>query len=313
MKLPTHTSPRTLIGVGVFFIGGIIIGWLIHAATTEPSLGPIGIRGGGEYQYINPLLECEVNGGFESNNLTPIKTGVVDIISRHDPSIEQVSVYFRDLNNGPWFGIEERAPFAPASLLKVPTMIAYLKKSQDDPSILQQPLVDVDDGSVTDPEEMLQRMIAASDNEAFEQFVELLGDEYINDVHTELGLETADAHTPEDFITVKNYASLFRVLYNASYLNRSLSEYALSILADAQFDDGITAGVPDTISVANKFGITGSLEENTRQLHDCGIVYYPDRPYLLCIMTRGDNTRTLASLIAEISNTVYQQIDAENK
>ncbi len=29
-----------------------------------------------------------------------------------------ISVYFRDLNNGPWFGINEKEEFSPASLLK---------------------------------------------------------------------------------------------------------------------------------------------------------------------------------------------------
>jgi len=28
------------------------------------------------------------------------------------------------------------------------------------------------------------------------------------------------------------------------------------------------------------------------QLHDCGIVYYPETPYLLCVMTKGWNFET---------------------
>ena len=49
---------------------------------------------------------------------------------------QEVSVYFRDLQYGPTFGIDEYSKFSPASLLKLPMMISYLSLSEDNPDIL---------------------------------------------------------------------------------------------------------------------------------------------------------------------------------
>ena len=43
----------------------------------------------------------------------------------------------------------------------------------------------------------------------------------------------------------------------------------------------------------------------TKQLHDCGIIYYPGNPYLLCVMTRGDSFGELSSTIRDISDIIY--------
>ena len=47
--------------------------------------------------------------------------------------VAAVSVYFRDLNNGNWFGIREHDKFSPKSLLKLPLMIAYFKWAESNP------------------------------------------------------------------------------------------------------------------------------------------------------------------------------------
>lgn len=102
-----------------------------------------------------------------------------------------------------------------------------------------------------------------------------------------------------------------RVLFNATYLNDANSEKALVLLSKATFDKGLTAGVPSTIVVSHKFGehVNGADGViNSVELHDCGIVYYPKNPYLLCVMTRGKNINDLQNTIKEISNTVYTVI-----
>ena len=52
----------------------------------------------------------------------------------------------------------------------------------------------------------------------------------------------------------------------------------------------------------------GSNQE-IKQLHDCGIVYYPKHPYLLCVMTRGDSFEYLDDTIRDISHLVYQEVN----
>ena len=48
------------------------------------------------------------------------------------------SIYFRELIDGPWIGVYERIGYIPASLLKLPTLIAVLKRAERDPAFLAQ-------------------------------------------------------------------------------------------------------------------------------------------------------------------------------
>lgn len=113
----------------------------------------------------------------------------------------------------------------------------------------------------------------------------------------------------EYFITVKDYVSFFRVLYNSTYLDRTLSEKALELLSKSEYQDGLEAGVPEEVRVAHKFGERKFEETGERQLHDCGIVYHPIRPFLMCVMTKGKSLNDLSSVIAALTKTAYAEVD----
>ncbi len=77
----------------------------------------------------------------------------------------------------------------------------------------------------------------------------------------------------------------------------------------------VVAGVPSTVDVAHKFGERTTLASDTestetKQLHDCGIVYFPENPYLLCVMTRGTDFKVLEGIISDISRMVYEEVDS---
>ena len=111
-------------------------------------------------------------------------------------------------------------------------------------------------------------------------------------------------------LSVRQYASFFRLLYNASYLNRTHSEQALALMAGSSYVKGLAAGVPKSVPVAHKFGERGNLDANIRyQLHDCGIVYHPHTPYLLCIMTQGDDFARMERAIRDISRLFYEEVE----
>ena len=80
------------------------------------------------------------------------------------------------------------------------------------------------------------------------------------------------------------------------------SEKALDILSKTTFNDGLVAGVDKGITVSHKFG---EYVGQQIELHDCGIIYYPENPYFLCIMTRGDNLDNLKDVIKNISGQIY--------
>jgi len=106
---------------------------------------------------------------------------------------------------------------------------------------------------------------------------------------------------------------LLRQLYNATYLRPDLSELALSWLAQSTFRDALVAGVPPGTVVAHKFGERVAVDPQTgrelAQLHDCGVGYFPENPYVLCVMTRGSELGELMQVVREISQRVYQEVD----
>lgn len=322
------TKKQLIIFVGGFLAGAVLAsaGFLILRKAQRLQEIRSAYRLG-EYQFINPLLECgelETLGNAEIEDLKKEITAFVNI-SRTRGLIKDISVYFRDLNNGPWFGINEKDLFMPGSLLKVPLMIAALKKSEREPDFFDQrvlyeagetfapqhftPSRKIEIGKVYTARELMESMIKYSDNNSAVLLSQLLTSEEFEDIYKTLGISlSADDGIYQ--MPVKTYASFFRILYNSSFLSYENSEYALKLLNQTEFVDGLRSPVPFSTAVAHKFGeraIDG--EQATAQLHDCGIVYYPDRPYVACVMTRGNDFEQLASVIRDISNMVYKEID----
>lgn len=278
------------------------------------------------YSFISPLLECEPGSTRWKGDLASVEAELHTAVDRalHDRRVEHVSVYFRDLTNGPWFGINEQERFTPASLLKVPIMMAWFYLAEVRPDMLDQLVVfeRSDSGAVpTIPGssklqpgtayaigELIERMIISSDNDAAQVLLETVDERVLVRTYAELGFPVPTETDPDPEMTVKQYAAAFRVLFNATLLNRPWSERALETLSHSEFRDGLVAGLPEGLPIAHKFGERSIYGSAGRQLHECGIVYVPGRPYLLCVMTRGENVPAQAALIAELSRAAYATV-----
>lgn len=273
------------------------------------------------YRYISPLLEC-LNSPAMDNKNEKFSDDLVRQINqlKNDGSIKYAAIYIRDLNNGPWIGINENEKFSPASLMKVPLLISYLKIADSNPAVLKQELTVnikqdemlsqniapeemVENGKSYTVEDLLARMIIYSDNLAAGTLLENIDYDSLNKIYKELGVKLPENGEDENFMTVKDYASFFRILYNSSYLSREMSEKALYLMTKSAFKDGLVAGAPFGTEISHKFG-ERSLPEG-KQLHDCGIVYRPDSNYLACIMTRGNDFSKMEKAIKSLSETIY--------
>lgn len=280
-------------------------------------------------QFTNPLLECEVAEGRINRELVGFRPKIEQYVSqlKTREGVTEMAVYFRELNNGWWFGLNEQESFIPASLLKVPVMMAYFRAAESDPSLLEReitvekvypldpgysqhlkPSQEISLGQTYTVAELVEHLIVHSDNQATRLLHEQINPELIRDVYRQLGVP-ATLVDQAGTLTVKQYAAFFRILFNASYLNREYSEQALEILSRVEFDQGLRVGVPAEVPVAHKFGEAGSFKSFI-QLHDCGIVYYPGHPYLLCLMTRGQNLDALTRALADTSRMVYEEVDS---
>lgn len=312
-------------------IAGVLVGFLLgFFLPNEDSV----TTGSGEWRLgssslTNPLLECDLGeqalSGTKIDFTSDLRHFIDDL--KEEMDIEDISVYYRDLNNGPVFGINQEESFAPASLLKIPLLIAYLRWAEDDQSVLEErilfespvdvgyqqefaPALPLVPGTTYTARELLEQMIKYSDNQALMLLFNKIPQQYQEELYTLLGVDISLITDPMGRLTVKQYSIFFRILFNASFLSRKNSEYALQLLSDTSFVDGLRASVPESITIAHKFG-----ERKTRmdlqQFHDCGIVYYPGHPYLLCVMTRGKDATTLIDAIRETSGFVYKEIDAQ--
>lgn len=286
------------------------------------------IRKNFNYQYINPILECNPDIA-QNNNFNSLKKNINQLVDQEvqQKNISFASIYFRDLNNGPWFGINDSKYFAPASLIKVPILMTYLKKAENDSSLLEKkiPLIITPDGdsiqnikpsvSLAPNQEypikdLLEKMIIYSDNDAYNTLSQNLTEDEFIKIYKDLDIDISKAFTDPNgnIITVGDYASFYRILFNASYLNQDMSEKALSMLSQTQYKDGLVAGLPQNVIVAHKFGERKFLDSGETQFHDCGIIYLPKKPYLLCVMTRGTDLTKASNVIKNISQKVYQTL-----
>lgn len=303
---------RVLLVIGAFAIGVMADRFFSnYFATTSSSL-------------INPVLQLEDK---KSSHLR--QSEIQDLVEKSISeairlnSATSIAVYFRDLRGGPTFGVNEDTAFVPASLLKVPVMIDYFKRLKSDPLLLSKlivydpskhdilkvsPLLEAPEalvpGNAYSVDYLIQRMITQSDNTSANMLARAPG--------ADIGLTLKDMGvrlTEKDgqvWLTVKDYAGIFRILYNGQYLTPEMSARALDLLTQCQYREGLPKLLPSPTVIAHKFG--ERTLGDVSQFHDCGIVYHPARPYLLCVMSRGRSMEKLVSVVAEISKTVFDHI-----
>lgn len=251
----------------------------------------------------------------------------IDARRRGDPTL-QVSVYARDLDNGPWIGIDERARYLPASLTKVVVLIHTLQREEDEPGLLDSELLFPgadrmigDDTMLDAPDslrlqagarytvrDLLRRMIAYSDNYAYQLLLESSGGQGIPKMLYDLNAEQS-LENGRFYFDARTVATLLRSLYNSSYLSRRHSELALRLLTESRFRDGLRRSLPEEAVVASKYGFHTAETEGRlhHEFHECGIVYRPRSPYVVCVMTATDQgtPEALQDVVGEVSRILW--------
>ena len=319
----------------LILVAGIAIGYTMRGAMLKENNKTVFVmRLEGEYKHINPLLACDVADSIITDPVLLSFQKKIDVYLKNSTDknlATSVSVYFRELNDGLHFGIADTESFAPASLRKVPLMIALLKQNErmrggnllgrkvkfdlsNDYNTAQniKPSQRMVPGRMYAVGDLLYRMIVYSDNNAFTLLTSIVDPAELNSVYSKLRMLNPQSIQEDEFLSVQTYASFYRVLYNATYLSKEASDWALNILSLSEFKAGLVAGAPPDIVVSHKFGEHSDDDAGTVQLHDCGIVYYPQHPYLLCIMSKGQNFESLAEVISGISRITYTGVDSQH-
>lgn len=284
-----------------------------------------------EYPFTSRTLGCIT---FDANSdrihSLDAKLDAAASVYVQDGKASRVSIFVRDLTSQQWAASNENEVYAPASLMKLPLLMAYYKIGELDPSFFSEriayakaPAVSdsgLQDFAPADPiavgktytvEDLIGHMIVNSDNAAADLLYSHINPDVFNQTAIDLGIKIPANNSTVDFVTAKTYAGIIRMLYNSSYLNRASSEKVLSLMSTSAFK-GVADSVPEGIVVAHKFGerqvdgVSGSAP--LRELHDCGIVYKDPNPYVICIMTEGKNFDDLLSVVKNLSALVYENI-----
>ncbi len=327
--------PKKVI-IGIVLVGGIALGFFAgffirpkQGSTTQA------IRENTtDYKFIHPLLAVNRT---DIDTPSPRYVGLAKSLQKYiaeekqNGSLATASVYYSNYGKPGSLVINGDEQYAPASMLKVVVMVAYLKEADANPNILSNMYVyaptiaenlnvvpfespsNLVVGRAYDVLTLINKMITESDNGAMNLLLAHADESYLANVYSELGIKSPAANTTYT-ISVKDYSLFLRVLYNGTYLSDINSERALSILSKATFKDGLASGVPDGVTIAHKFGerVNGTEGRiDSVELHDCGIIYNAGGPYLLCVMTSGTTLDPLKEAISHISQMVYDDASAK--
>lgn len=280
-----------------------------------------------EFKYIKPLAYVDFKK--EDSLLLSIKENIIDYINqvKSQGMASSASVYLRKSGHYQDIRINPSEIYIPGSLMKIPVLITYLKEAEKNPSVLQRRInyivpfsglpvqntavKSIEVGNSYSVAELLRYMIVYSDNNATALLNQNIEFSKIQKVFSHLQLPIPQLTSTDYSISLKEYSRFFRVLYNATYLSWEMSEYALNLLTQCEYKNGMMKYLAPGVKVAHKFG-----ERNTQgeqQLHEVGIVYIGDKSYLIGIMTKGSNMGQLEEVVGRISKIVYDyMIQAED-
>lgn len=104
-------------------------------------------------------------------------------------------------------------------------------------------------------------------------------------------------------ISARSYASVLKCLYYACFNTPQDSTQIITYLMNSADPNRLAAGVPAGIKVAHKVGSGGAPAQS-----DCGIIYYPAKPYLICLMFFKISNSTASAQVDSYFKTVSQMI-----
>lgn len=317
----THLLPRhSLIAIIIMSILGnmVLAGFIAFSPTCTRECGtkePITAL-----PYLSPRIFME--------NTNDIIINFIDLRNQLKDYTEKVparlGIYFEYLPSGTSIGINEKEEYELASLLKVPIAMAAMnqthsgKMSASTQLTLQKSNLDPYYGQLWQEgpgyrltlENAIEIMLTKSDNTAARVISDALPDGAAENIFDLLDIPKVQKGEAL-VVTPKNYSSILRSLYLSSILPVADSNALLNILTRTDFNDRIAGGVPKNIKVAHKIGVHTSPDLTKSIFTDCGIVYVPKRPYILCVMVESQENQAM-HYMTNISNIIYRYVTSTN-
>lgn len=221
----------------------------------------------------------------------------------------EVGILIRDLQTGrEWEHHGERL-FPSASLIKVPIMSAIFQRIKDgslrlDTKLTLRRRLRVGgsgslkwhrDGTVYTVRELLERMIADSDNTATKMLISYVGFYYLQRHFEKLGMVYTEIHPEgmrlqsgrvpkENYTTAREMGDLMEKIYRGGLVDQYSSELMLEMMMGVKHKSRLAKDVPTGWKLAHK---TGTLRQ---ACHDAGIFFTPNGDYLVVVLTGKNRT-----------------------
>lgn len=185
-------------------------------------------------------------------------------------------------------GVNERAVFESASLIKLLVLAELLREVDEGSVSLEEPLGGSTAGLLA------EAMISTSDNAAANLLINRLGFENVNSLARDLGLENtilsrkmldfdARARGEDNFASAADMTKLLAALWEGDLLSPSSRRFALAALENQTLDSKLPAYLPPETRLLHKTGELENIE------HDAGIIVLPDgRAFAIAALTSGD-------------------------
>lgn len=261
------------------------------------------------YPLIDPSRHLIPQEDFLST-LQPLRERVHTLVEAEKDL--RISVYIEFLNTGANIAINPDERFWAASLSKVPLALAVMGTIESDVWSLDQVFTLEDSDRMTvssnihdNPtgtkftvRQLLDELLIRSDNTAYKILGRNVPVSELTAVKEGLGLD--DLFDEEGGVTTREYARIFRSLYTANYVNRENSQFLLDILNRAEWKHFLRAPIPETTPFPHKYGIAPE-----RHIYsDSGIVYVPNRPYLITVMIEASGKENPEDEIVRVRRTM---------
>lgn len=272
------------------------------------------------YEFLDPtrnLLE-------KKDAITNIQSlrETLNQIAVREASSSKISIYFEFLNTGANIDVNKEEKIWPVSLAKLPLAMLAMKKVENgewkETDFLEALDENLNSGSgalYTQGSEikfevwkLIVEMLINSDNTAYRIIKRNTTLQEREEMAVEIGL--GQLFDDQGKVSAKEYSRLFRALYTASYLNQENSQKLLKVLSQNNFVEFASLGLPKDVIFSHKQG------ENTKLnvYADSGIVYFPNRPYIVSVMvepilyTNNAGKEYTKNVMQEISKKTFEFI-----
>lgn len=237
----------------VFVVTGVISGilWWLGSDKKELILfHPLKVN----YTVEQEKFEAEKDQSSQNRNFLSV---LRDKISRLQGSY---AIYVFRLSENKGYGINEDAIIPAASIMKVPIMLAVMKKVEngqlkmDGEYVLRDedkqsgsgPIEFMAEGTKLSVQQLTEYMMKNSDNTAPVVLINMLGKDAVKKEILSLGMESTDFEN--NTTTAFDVGLMWRKIYEMK------NEEINNLLENSIYEDRLPVGLPDTVDVIHKVG-----------------------------------------------------------